>query len=323
MGSPTTSSTTSAGESPSARMTFVYDGHCVLCSAMARHVLARDPGGTIRLVAAQSPEGRALYLRAGLPTGEPTTNLFVERNGRILTHGDSSLRILEEIGYPPVLLRAARLVPRPLRDAAYVLVARSGFRLFGRHETCQLVSRPEAGLYRRLLGAVAFDRLPEPVRALHDGAGRSTTVVGTADVVRGRGVIARLICAAFRLPAAGASVPLTVTVELRGAGERWTRCFAGRAMTSRQALSRDGALVERFGPVLVAVEVVADDVGLVSLPRRTWLAGVPIPVALMPSGRGRESARDGRYRFDVDIGWLGRIVVSYAGDLGCRDAVAG
>ena len=241
MGSPTTSSMTTDGEPGPARMAFVYDGHCVLCSAMARHVLARDPCGRVRLVAAQSSEGYALYRRVGLPADVPTTNLFVERDGRVLTHGDSSLRILEEIGYPAVLLRAARLP--------------------------------------------------------------------------------RLICAAFRLPASGASVPLTVTVKRRGTDERWTRCFAGRVMTSHQSMSRDGVLMERFGPVAVAVEVAADADGLVSSPRKAWLAGMRIPVAQSPSGRGREGAEQDRYRFDVEISWLGRVVVSYAGELECTQGV--
>ena len=81
--------------------------------------------------------------------------------------------------------------------------------------------------------------------------------------------------------------------------------------------------MERFGPVAVAVEVVADADGLVSSPRRAWLAGMRIPVALSPSGRGREGAEQGRYRFDVEISWLGRVVVSYAGELERESAMAG
>ncbi len=303
-------------------MTFVYDGHCVLCSAMARHVLACDPNGRIRLVAAQSPEGKALYRAVGLATDTLMTNLFVERDGRILTHSASSLRILEEIGYSSTLTRAARLVPTPLRDWVYSLVARSRFRLFGRHETCQFVSRPEIGLYRHLLGTEAFERLPQIVRRMHDVSEQDVVMVGAADITRGGGFAAWFICTVCGLPRSGILTPLSVRVSRHRGGERWVRSFNGRTTTSRQYMSQQGELTERFGPMLIAVNLKADVDGLLMSPRKAWLAGIPLPAILTPRGYGRESAIGTQYRFEVEIGWCGRVIVHYTGHLDYAGAVA-
>jgi len=46
------------------RPLIVFDGYCVLCSTSAQFVLRHDARGIYRLLAAQTPLGRALYLHS-------------------------------------------------------------------------------------------------------------------------------------------------------------------------------------------------------------------------------------------------------------------
>jgi predicted DCC family thiol-disulfide oxidoreductase YuxK len=64
--------------------------------------------------------------------------LIVLREDRLLTGSDASLAIYEGLGWPWRAAAILRLVPRPLRDAAYRLVARNRYRLFGQREQCWL-----------------------------------------------------------------------------------------------------------------------------------------------------------------------------------------
>src|SRR5690348_8264729 len=48
------------------RPIIVFDGLCVLCSGWAQFVLRHDTRGKYRLLAAQSPLGRSLYVHYGL-----------------------------------------------------------------------------------------------------------------------------------------------------------------------------------------------------------------------------------------------------------------
>jgi predicted DCC family thiol-disulfide oxidoreductase YuxK len=115
----------------------VFDGECVLCSANARFVLGRDRRRRFRLTTAQGPLGAALYRHFGLPSDEEGTILVIDR-GRLLTDSDAALAIPAGLGWPWRIAAAARIVPRPLRDRAYRMIARNRFRWFGRRETCWL-----------------------------------------------------------------------------------------------------------------------------------------------------------------------------------------
>jgi salicylate hydroxylase len=113
----------------------VFDGLCVLCSGNARFVLKHDRQRLFRLTTAQGPLGEALYKRFGLATDDYETMLVLDR-GRLLTESDAAIAIARGLGWPWRAAAAARIVPRPLRDAVYRLVARNRYRWFGRRETC-------------------------------------------------------------------------------------------------------------------------------------------------------------------------------------------
>ncbi|MDZ5646755.1 thiol-disulfide oxidoreductase DCC family protein [Nitrospirillum sp. BR 11828] len=122
---------------PDDKPIIVFDGHCVLCSGFAQFVMRHDPAGRFRLMAAQTPLGAALYRHYGLDPVDYQTNLVLE-DGVARVKSDSSIRVFECLGFPWSLLTLARLLPRPLRDALYSLVARNRLRWFGARAVCYL-----------------------------------------------------------------------------------------------------------------------------------------------------------------------------------------
>ena len=121
----------------------VFDGLCVLCSANARFVLRHDRRRHFNLTTAQGPLGEALYRHFGLATDDYETMLVIE-DGRLFTESDGAIAIARGLGWPWRAAAAARIVPRPVRDAAYRLIARNRYRLFGRREVCWAPSPEEA-----------------------------------------------------------------------------------------------------------------------------------------------------------------------------------
>lgn len=113
----------------------VFDGHCVLCSANARFVLRNDTGGRFRLAAMQGEAGARLMRQAGVDPADPDTLILVEGQ-RVLRDSDAVLAIWAGLGWPWRAGGVFRLVPRPLRDAVYRLVARNRYRLFGQRDQC-------------------------------------------------------------------------------------------------------------------------------------------------------------------------------------------
>ena len=119
----------------------LFDGVCRFCSAWVKLVLLMDREGRIRFTPVQSPLGRELAERHGIDPDDPDTFLFFDGE-RGLDRSDAMAALFRRMPMPWRLLAGLRLLPRPLRDGLYGLVARNRYRLLGRRETC-LVPPPE------------------------------------------------------------------------------------------------------------------------------------------------------------------------------------
>ena len=169
-------------------------------------------------------------------------------------------------------------------------------------------SEPRGGPYQRVLGP-AFDHLPAEIRELHSAA----SAEGVASVQRGTNWLARGIGAIVGFPPASAQTPVRVDFAGSGGRETWTRTFGPARFQSELFAGRgrsERLLVERFGPLEFAMALVVEGPRL-ALKLRRWSAfGVPLPMGLAPRSEAVETAENGRFQFEVEIGrpWLGRIV---------------
>ncbi|HQY44267.1 MAG TPA: DUF4166 domain-containing protein [Paracoccaceae bacterium] len=172
-------------------------------------------------------------------------------------------------------------------------------------------------MYQRVLGA-AFETLPDQLKAFH-GATEPRAWEGRAQVRRGSGVIARSIAGLIGFPAAGADVPVRVTLSPEQGGERWVRNFDGQIFSSVQRAGTDRneyLIVESFGVVSVAVALVVEGRKLFLVPRKWWCCGLSLPKWLLPAGRAIEAEQEGRFLFDVEIVLpLIGLIVAYRGTL--------
>lgn len=114
----------------------LYDGVCVLCSGWMRFVLRRDQGGLFRFTPIQSDYGRALAQGLGINPDDPDTNAVVWK-GAAYRRSDAALCVVSLLpGWSWVKVLYA--APRPLRDLVYRLIARTRYRVWGRHTVCDL-----------------------------------------------------------------------------------------------------------------------------------------------------------------------------------------
>jgi len=250
----------------------------------------------------------------------------VERSWHMLAEGDDGPYIPSMA--IEALVRKMLLGDRPeagARPATHALEVADYEALFaGRAITAGVREADDAGapLYRRILGR-AFDELPAPIRDLHE-LDRRAEWRGQAEVRRGSNRFARLLARMFSFPKAGREVPLTVRFEAKDGVERWERDFDGTRFHSLQSAGsgRNAHLmVERFGPISVALALVVSDGRLSLVPRRWAFFGVPMPRWLLPAGASFEHADDGRFHFDVEmrVPLIG-LIAGYRGHLARHDA---
>lgn len=134
-------------EPPTDRPVLLFDGVCNLCSALVRFVIERDPEGRFRFASLQSPAGQALLERFDLPADDFDTFVLVDGD-EYFTKSTGALKVARHLGLPWSLLVVLLVVPRPLRDLGYDLVATSRYRVFGRRDRCL---RPTADRRERFL----------------------------------------------------------------------------------------------------------------------------------------------------------------------------
>jgi predicted DCC family thiol-disulfide oxidoreductase YuxK len=130
----------------------LYDGVCGLCNRLLQFLFAHDRRAVFRYASLQSPVGRATVARFGRNPDELTTFYvladYATTGARMLDKSSAALFVAREIGWPLKGAALLAILPRPIRDRAYDLVARSRYRIFGRVDQCA-IPRPE--LRRRFI----------------------------------------------------------------------------------------------------------------------------------------------------------------------------
>jgi predicted DCC family thiol-disulfide oxidoreductase YuxK len=115
----------------------------VLCSGSAQFVMRHDKRKLYRLLAAQTPLGRALYAHYGLDAQDYETMILIA-DGVAMLRSEAVIRIAQGLGLPWSLAAAARIMPRSWRDYLYGVLARNRLRIMGRRKTCFMPSPADA-----------------------------------------------------------------------------------------------------------------------------------------------------------------------------------
>jgi predicted DCC family thiol-disulfide oxidoreductase YuxK len=133
----------------------LYDGVCGFCNRFVQFILRRDHNAVFRFAPLQSALAASILARHGANPGDldtvyvavnpdrkeedPTKEDPTQPNEFLLSRSDAVLFVLKQM---PSRWRAIafllRLLPKFLRDAAYNVVVRHRYRIFGRVEVCTL-----------------------------------------------------------------------------------------------------------------------------------------------------------------------------------------
>jgi predicted DCC family thiol-disulfide oxidoreductase YuxK len=132
---------------PTRHPVLLFDGVCNLCTGVVQFVIRRDPAGRFRFAALQSEAGQAILSRFDLPRADFDTFVLLGAD-RIYTRSTAALRVARGLSGAWPLLYALSVIPRPVRDLVYGVVARHRYRWFGRKDRCMV---PTADVAERFL----------------------------------------------------------------------------------------------------------------------------------------------------------------------------
>jgi predicted DCC family thiol-disulfide oxidoreductase YuxK len=125
----------------------IFDGVCNLCNASVRFIIRHDPEAVFRFAPIQSKAAQKLLGGTTLPVDSSDSVLLVDGNN-VYSESTAALMIARKLKGGWHLLYGLMIIPSPIRDAIYRLVARNRYRIFGKREQC-MIPEPDA-LYRFL-----------------------------------------------------------------------------------------------------------------------------------------------------------------------------
>ena len=115
----------------------LFDGTCAFCERSVKFIARRDPQKYFRFGASQTPQAREILARHGF-TRESARSLVLIEDGQVYLRSTASLRIARRLRWPWSMAGALLIVPRPLRDAAYRVVAAIRHRIAGTSNACEI-----------------------------------------------------------------------------------------------------------------------------------------------------------------------------------------
>ncbi len=119
----------------------IFDGVCNLCARSVQFILRHESEPRFQFSPVQSAAGARLLAAHGYSAANVATFVLLSE-GKMYTRSTAALRIARHFKGAWQLLRALWIVPRPLRDLLYDLVARNRYSWFGKADSC-LMPTPE------------------------------------------------------------------------------------------------------------------------------------------------------------------------------------
>lgn len=114
----------------------MFDGVCNLCDGFINFVADHDERRRVKFGAQQKHND--LLERIGAPTDLST--LVLIQGDEFYTYSDAALRAMALMDAPYSAAAGAMVIPKPIRDLGYRLVARYRYKVFGKTESCRVPS---------------------------------------------------------------------------------------------------------------------------------------------------------------------------------------
>ena len=134
------------------RHVVLFDGVCDLCNGFVQFIIRHDKHERFMFGPLQSPEGQALLKDTPVDPGKLDTVVYV-RHDRILSRSTAALYIMRDLGGAWPLMAVFLLVPPPLRDMVYRIIANNRYRWFGKRDSCMI---PTPALRARFINGPGY-----------------------------------------------------------------------------------------------------------------------------------------------------------------------
>ncbi|GBF38637.1 thiol-disulfide oxidoreductase DCC family protein [Leptospira johnsonii] len=128
----------------------LFDGVCNLCNGAVNVLLDLDKRKILKFASLQSEYAKKLIQSRGLEEKiQGIDSILFWDGAEIHIKSNAILEICGKLGGFWKILKLSYIIPRPIRDILYDLIAKNRYKLFGKRESCRM---PTPELKERILG---------------------------------------------------------------------------------------------------------------------------------------------------------------------------
>ena len=119
----------------------LFDGVCNLCNDSVKFLIKRDKKKKFRYASLQSNIGQKVLWEIDLDPKKTDSIVFLAE-GATFTKSTAALRIAKSLGGIWSILEVLLLIPAPIRNLVYDVIAKNRYKCYGKKEEC-MVPKPE------------------------------------------------------------------------------------------------------------------------------------------------------------------------------------
>lgn len=116
----------------------LFDGECNFCNRSVQFIIKRDPEGYYKFASLQSDIGQKILKEYSVP--ENINSFILIDNNRCYSKSSATLRVCKNLKGLWKLFHSLLIVPRPIRDFFYEIIAKNRYKWFGKKDSCMLPS---------------------------------------------------------------------------------------------------------------------------------------------------------------------------------------
>jgi predicted DCC family thiol-disulfide oxidoreductase YuxK len=117
----------------------LFDGVCNFCNSSINFIIDHDPSKKFRFASLQSPIGQELLKKHHLDT-QAFDSVILLKNNHLYQRSSASLEIVKSLSGAWKYLAVLQILPSAWLDFFYVLVAKNRYKIFGKSETCRMIT---------------------------------------------------------------------------------------------------------------------------------------------------------------------------------------
>jgi len=120
----------------------IFDGVCNLCNSAVDFVLKRDQKKVFIFLPNQVMAGKKILEKYGIKDLKVKSVYLIE-DKKIYQKSTAILRILKRLSFPWNIGYVFIVIPRPIRDFIYNIIAKNRYQWFGKRDVCRVLSDEE------------------------------------------------------------------------------------------------------------------------------------------------------------------------------------